>query len=427
MSGNFVIKGDICHTPTKEHLVICENGYAVCRNGICEGVFEKIPEEFRGMEVIDCTGKLVIPGLADLHIHAPQYAFRGTGMDYELMEWLERRTFPEEVRYEDLCYARDAYRIFADKMRRSATTRALVFGTLHREATLLLMDLMEESGLKTYVGKVNMDRNSPPNLREPDPVQAAEDTEIWLREVKERDFRRTKPILTPRFVPACTDELMELLGEIRDRYDLPVQSHLSENPGEVEFVKELEPDAAFYADVYERYGLFGGKSRTVMAHCVYSTQPEIELMRRNGVWAAHCPSSNMNLSSGIAPVRRYLDLGIHVGLGSDVAAGTGESLFRAVTEAIQVSKMYWRYVDPEAKALTFPESFYLATKGGGSFFGSAGSFEKGYEFDALVLDESDEPSARPLSIRDRLERAFYLGLDKNGIAMKFAAGMKIDL
>ena len=164
-----------------------------------------------------------------------------------------------------------------------------------------------------------------------------------------------------------------------------------------------------------------------MAHCVYSTPREIQRIKENGVWVAHCPSSNMNLASGIAPVRRYLEQGIRIGLGTDVAAGTTESMFRAVTDAIQVSKLYWRYVDPKTKPLTFPESIWMATKGGGSFFGKTGSFEEGYAFDALILDDSSEESARPVTVRNRLERAFYLGLDRNGILMKFADGEQIPL
>ena len=124
-----------------------------------------------------------------------------------------------------------------------------------------------------------------------------------------------------------------------------------------------------------------------MAHCVYSTEAEVERIRKNGVWVAHCPNSNLNICSGIAPVRRYLEAGIRVGLGSDVAGGQTESMFRAVTDAIQVSKVRWRYLDPEARPLSFPEGLYLATKGGGSFFGRVGSFEPGYEFDAVVLDD----------------------------------------
>lgn len=130
----------------------------------------------------------------------------------------------------------------------------------------------------------------------------------------------------------------------------------------------------------------------------------------------------MNLASGIAPVRKYLDSGIRIGLGSDVAGGQTESIFRAITDAIQVSKLYWRYIDPSAKPLSFPESFYLATKGGGSFFGKSGSFESGFEFDAVVLDDSSLPHPQSLSLSERLERAVYLGLDMTGIRAKYIRG-----
>ena len=425
MNRSFLLQGHICYTPEADKLVIRENAYAVCEDGICRGVFDEIPEQFTGMEVVDCGDRLILPGMSDLHIHSPQFAYRGTGMDCELLDWLETHAFPEESRYADPEYASKAYGIFAQKMRESATTRAVVFATIHPEATLILMDLMEKSGVVSLVGKVNMDRNAPPELTERDVLQAAAGTRRFIEESLKRGYRRTKPIVTPRFVPSCTDALMEELGRIREEYDLPVQSHLSENPGEIDLVRELEPDAAFYGDAYDRHGLFGRGGNTVMAHCVWSSPEETQRILDNGVWIAHCPSSNMNIKSGIAPVRRYLEKGIRIGLGTDVAGGTSESMFRAVTDAIQASKMYWRHVDETAKPLTFPESLYMATKGGGSFFGRVGSFEDGYAFDAVVLDDSCEPAARPLPVRDRLERAFYLQLDRQGITMKIADGQMI--
>ena len=422
MNDSFVLRGHICYTPETNHLVIRENAYAVCEQGICRGVFDSLPERYSGLRIIDCSGKLIIPGLTDLHIHAPQFAYRGTGMDYELLDWLQEIAFPEETRYADAEYAAAAYSIFAEKMKQSATARAVVFGTLHTDATLILADQMERSGLISFVGKVNMDRNATPELQEKDVPSAAAETERFIRESMARGYRRTKPIITPRFVPSCTDALMAELGRIRNEYGLPVQSHLSENPGEIELVGRLEPEAAFYGDAYDRHGLFGRDGNTVMAHCVWSVPEEVQRIKDNGVWIAHCPSSNMNIASGIAPVRRYLEQGLRIGLGSDVAGGTSESMFRAVTDAIQVSKLYWRHIDQEAKPLTFPECFYLATKGGGSFFGKAGSFEEGYAFDALVLDDSRMPNPRPLPVRERLERAFYLQLDRQGIAVKIVEG-----
>jgi guanine deaminase len=218
---------------------------------------------------------------------------------------------------------------------------------------------------------------------------------------------------------------MKALSRIREEYDLPVQSHLSESREEIELVRKMAPEAAFYGDAYDRFGLFGRTGRTVMAHCVYSPPEEVQRMLDNGVWIAHCPTCNMNIASGIAPVRHYLEKGLRIGLGTDVAGGNTESIFDAVTDAIRVSKLYWRYIDQEAKPLTFPETFFMATKGGGSFFGKVGSFEEGYEFDAVVLDDSAEPRPRELTVRDRLEQAFYLRLDRQGIVKKVAGGYVI--
>ena len=151
------------------------------------------------------------------------------------------------------------------------------------------------------------------------------------------------------------------------------------------------------------------------------------MMRKNGVFVAHCTASNMNLTSGIAPIRRYLDLGLNIGLGSDIAGGHSDSIFRAITDAIQVSKMYFRMVDESVKPLVFPEAFYLATMGGGAFFGKVGCFEEGYEFDAVVLDDSVLPHPQNLNLAQRMERAVYLGLDEKNITAKYVAGKKIAI
>ena len=170
--------------------------------------------------------------------------------------------------------------------------------------------------------------------------------------------------------------------------------------------------------------MFGGSCKTIMAHCVYSNEAEIALMKAQGVFVAHCPESNTNLLSGIAPVRTYLDQGIHTGLGSDMAAGTSLSIFKAMAMAIQCSKLRWRLVDQSLEPLHFEEAFYLATKGGGAFFGKAGSFEAGYEFDAVILDDAPLVHPQPLSVKERLERLIYLATDQH-IAAKFAGGKNL--
>jgi guanine deaminase len=430
MSNGFVIKGNICQTKNPRELDLHENAFAVCVDGISKGVFDSLPEEYTDLPLYDYGDRLIFPGMVDLHVHAPQYAFRGMCMDLELMDWLNRYTFPEEEKYEDLEYAERAYGIFVDAMKNGATTRSCIFATRHRYATELLMRLMEESGLVSYVGKVNMDREASEALTEESAEISAFTTFGWINATKDK-FENTKPILTPRFIPCCTDKLIEELREIQMAYGIPVQSHLSESPGEIEFVKFLRPNNAFYGDSYNEYDLFGKNDdidtdvKTVMAHCVWSSDEEVELMRRNGVFVAHCPASNMNLTSGIAPIRRYMDLRLNVGLGSDVAGGHSDSIFRAITDAIQVSKMYFRLVDEACKPLVFSEAFYLATKGGGAFFGRVGSFEEGYEFDAVVMDDSLLPHPQSLNLAERMERAVYLGLDMKNITAKFVAGRKI--
>ena len=264
---SFVLKGHICYSDEKKKLHIKPNSYAVCKDGVCQGVFEKIPQKFASFEVRDMGDVLVIPGLTDLHAHAPQYAFRGQGMDLELLEWLNTHTFPEEARYADLEYAQRAYGMYVEELKKSAVTRAVIFGTLHVEATEILMDLLEESGLETYAGKVNMDRNGGKNLEEASAQSSAAETRRWLQET-EGKYRHTRPILTPRFIPACSDELMAELRTIQKEYGLPVQSHLSENPQEVAWVKELCPKAKSYSDAYFQAGLFGGTYPAVMAHCI---------------------------------------------------------------------------------------------------------------------------------------------------------------
>ena len=430
MKNGFVIKGNICQTIIPKELDLHENSFAVCVDGVSKGVFDSLPEEYASLPLYDYGDALIFPGMVDLHIHAPQYAFRGMYMDMELMDWLNRYTFPEEEKYENLQYAQKAYKMFVDALKNSATTRACIFATRHRPATELLMKLMEESGLVSYVGKVNMDRQASEALTEDSAEFSAYTTFGWINGVKDK-FVNTKPILTPRFIPCCTDKLMEELREIQMAYGIPVQSHMSESKGEIEFVKFLRPEDPFYGDAYNDYDLFGKNDdintdvKTVMAHCVWSTEEEVELMGKNGVFVAHCPASNMNLTSGIAPIRKYLDRGLRIGLGSDIAGGHSDSIFRAITDAIQVSKMYFRMVDESVKPLIFSEAFYLATKGGGAFFGKAGSFEEGYEFDAVVLDDSPLPHPQGMNLAERIERAVYLGLDTKGIAAKYVAGRKI--
>jgi len=417
-----IYKGNIIFTENPEEFSVLENGYITVEGSKIKEVSLTIPSECKDIPIIDYGNKLIIPGFIDLHFHAPQYSNRGLGLDKELLPWLEDYTFPEESKFQDIEYAKKVYQRVVRELWRQGTTRVVLFSSLHKEGTELLLDLFIKSGLGAYIGKVNMDRNSPEFLIE-DTKKSIEDTEEILKKYENKSDL-VKPIITPRFVPTCTPELMEKLGELSRKYNVPIQSHISENTGEVEWVKELHPEHKNYAEVYNNYGLFG-HAPTIMAHCVHNIDEEIELMATKGVYAAHCPNANYNLSSGIMPVRKFIEKGVPIGLGTDVGAGQRVSIANVMAVAVQASKMKWLETNKELAPLTTSEVFYLGTKGGGSFFGKVGSFEKEYDFDALVIDDSSLGDTDHLTIEERLQRFIYIGDDRN-ISERYVAGNKVE-
>lgn len=425
MKNSFVLRGNICYSKNMTTFETAERAFLVCEDGVSRGIFAELPDRFSKLPCSDFGDCIIIPGLTDLHIHAPQFAFRGLGMDLELLAWLNEYALPEEAKYADLGYAKKAYSLFVNDLKKGPNTRAVIFATCHVPATISLMQMLDDSQLVTMVGKVNMDRNAPDNLCEESAERSAEATAEWIQAVTGR-YSRTYPILTPRFIPSCSDGLMEKIGVIAKERGLPVQSHLSENLAEIEWVRELCPWAGCYGEAYDRFGLFGAPTPAIMAHCVYSCGEELELIKRNGVFIAHSPQSNTNILSGIAPVRKYLDAGLRVGLASDVGGGSDTSIFKIMRSAIEASKLRWRLVDQTEKPLTTEEAFYLGTIGGGRFFGRVGSFADGYEFDAVVLDDSNIAAPNRLSIADRVARIIYFSDDRN-IRAKYVRGSELDL
>ncbi len=415
-----IYKAHILFTKEKEHFEVIENGYIGVADGRVVGVATddsvfQCPEA----EVIDLGDRLLIPAMNDIHVHAPQYRNLGLAMDLELLDWLDNYTFPEESRFADIHYAERMYRRFVHDLWRHGTMRTVCFATTHLPATRLLMRLFREAGMGAFVGKVNMNRNCPEALCET--LGAAEQAcETLVRESGDADSL-VRPIITPRFIPSCTPEMLQLCGKLAQQYQLPVQSHLSENTSEIELVRTLEPESSSYGDAYNRYGLFG-QTPTIMAHCVWTEGEELELIRKNDVMVAHCPTSNFNIASGMAPIRTFLDAGIRVGLGSDISGGHDLSIFRMMVYAIQVSKMHYQR-DKSKHFLTLSEAFWLATKSAGRFFGHVGSFEPGYDFDALVIDDHDLNHDH-YSLLHRLERFIYVGDDRN-IVHRFCRGREI--
>ncbi|HWS30725.1 MAG TPA: amidohydrolase family protein [Clostridia bacterium] len=412
MQTKKALRGNVVFAPAFHALTCVENGYIVTENGMIEGIYEKLPGEYRDIEVEDYGDKLIIPSFCDMHLHAPQYPMLGMGMDLQLLEWLNRYTFKTEARFSDTEYARRVYRVFASELIKKGTTRVVMFSSVHREATHVLMEELERAGVTGYVGKVNMDRNCPDSLRETTEESLIE-TRRFITECEGR-YRHLRPILTPRFTPTCSNELMQGLGELKKEYGLRVQSHLSENREEMAWVKELHPDCELYYQTYEKYGLWS--ENTIMAHCVYSCEEERAAMKKRGVIAAHCPDSNMNIASGLAPVRQMLEEGMHVVLGSDIAGGALLSMRDTLTSAVRTSKMRWLNSGKKEDFLTATEAFYLATSAGQSYFNAGPGFQKGDALHALVLDDSRLPETRPLTLTERLERLMYASSDDTIVA-----------
>ena len=415
-----IIKGDIIYSPKLGELVTLPHGALLLDD---DGVLRDIlptPPESADAEIVDYGDALVMPSFVDMHLHAPQYPMLGLGMDLPLMEWLNTYTFKNEARFADTDYARRVYRRLANDLITGGTTRVCMFSSLHTDATLILMEELECAGVTGCVGKVNMDRNSGNVLRETT-EESRRETLRWLDACG--DFKYVKPILTPRFTPSCTDELMAWLGALAEERGLYVQSHLSENGDEIAFVKELHPDCAQYWETYAKYGLW--KDHTVMAHCVHSDAREREALLRHNIAVAHCAGSNINICSGVAPIRTMLREGVWVTLGSDIAGGAILAMNRVITMSIRASKILYMQTDGEDAFLTVDEGYYLGSTAGHRWFGAEGGFARDMPLHAIVVDDGVlvEP-VRELTLRERFERSIYL-MDKSAIRAVWSEGRRV--
>ncbi|KAJ2666867.1 hypothetical protein IW148_000595 [Coemansia sp. RSA 1199] len=360
--------------------------------------------------------QFLMPGLIDTHTHAPQFTFLGLGHDLPLMDWLEKYTFRHESQFKDTALASSFYKTAIARVVRNGVTFAAYYGTIHVEANCILVDTIRNAGQRAFVGKVCMDVNSPSYYSETT-EESLQRTEEFIHTVMGDnagdDSALVRPIITPRFVPTCSAECLHGLGQLAQKYNLPVQSHLCENPDEVAFAKSCFPKQKSYSDIYHMAGLYG--PRTIMAHCVHMDDDDIELVRQCGVGVSHCPNSNFSLSSGIADVRRFIDHGIPVGLGTDVGGGYAPSILDAMrmaaaaNRALIATRRDARSKDAESKVMEAAETkpndaaadhteaaplnaaelLFLATQGGARVMGmheQLGSLDPGKLFDALVVD-----------------------------------------
>ena len=402
-----IFTGTFVHTPSPTTLSILENAAIfVDQSGTIihidsdasspDARLNNDLEEWSGAEIIftrPSRNEFFFPGFVDTHIHASQYPNVGLFGKSSLLNWLEIYTFPLEASLADTDKARRVYGRCIARTLANGTTTAAYYATRSVESTNLLVDLCLKSGQRAFVGRCCMDQNAPDYYRDADPEASVRDTETCVEHCRQVDPERKLvcPIVTPRFGPSCSAKLLEGLGGLAKRENLPVQTHISENKAEVELVQALFPASKSYADVYDVAGLL--HDRTILAHAIHLTDEEIELIRARDAKISHCPVSNLALTSGCAKVKALMKKGIKVGLGTDMSGGYSPSILESVRQATLVSRMV-ALVDGEEAKLSVTEALYLATKGGADVVGlggKIGAFEIGMQWDAIMVGMGNVP------------------------------------
>ncbi|WP_411751661.1 guanine deaminase [Serratia sp. (in: enterobacteria)] len=394
------------------HLRFIKDGLLIIRDGRVEwfGDWEEghhqIPDSIR---VRDYSGKMIVPGFVDTHIHYPQCEMVGAYGE-QLLDWLNKHTFPAEKRYNDLEYAREMSAFFIKQLLRNGTTTALVFGTVHPESVEALFESARHINMRMIAGKVMMDRNAPDYLLDT-PESSYSQTKALIE--RWHNNGRLLYAITPRFAPTSSPEQLEMVQRLRQEYpDVYLHTHLSENKDEVAWVKALYPEHKNYLDVYHHYGMTGRKS--VFAHCVHLEDVEWDCLHQTQSSIAFCPTSNLYLGSGLFNLPNAWRKRVRVGMGTDIGAGTTFNMLQTLNEAYKIMQL-------QGYRLSAYEAFYLATLGGADALGLAdtiGNFNLGKEADFVVL----EPTATPLqqlrydnskTLMDKLFVMMTLGDDRS--------------
>lgn len=409
-----------------------------CREALSREGIE--PEKAELIRLQD--SEMMSPGFIDLHLHAPQYSYMGTATDRPLMEWLDHYTFPRESQQDD---KKDPKRAGITERQNSAlinrliangTTTALYFGTLRLDSTLKLAHQLAEAGQRAFVGKVCMDRNSP-DFYTASCADNLADSLKFIQAVRAFETGLVQPVITPRFVPSCTLDLLRGLGKLAQEHKVVIQSHISESLDEVAFCKALHPEAdGRDTPIFEEAGLLS--DRCVMAHGVCLTDEELKVMAKHGAAIAHCPLSNFYFADVLLKAKHCLSLGVKIGLGTDVSGGYSPSMLSAVRNAVVASKALrmqsiskgLSLEEADKDLLNWKEALYLATQGGAQALGiekETGSLEVGKAFDCLFIDcgkfslASDRAHAASFPYEvfpddtnlDRLEKFVNNGDDRN--------------
>jgi len=364
----------------------------------------------------------LLPGFIDLHVHAPQWPHLGLALDLPLEAWLQAYTFPLEARYGDVEYARGVYESLVDGLLANGTTTAMYFGTIHLAATRALADICLKRSQRALIGRVAMDDpdQCPAFYRDPSAAIAETETRSFIGYVRSMPGNENGlilPVITPRFIPSCTDELLSGLGRLARETGCHVQTHCSESDWAHEFV--LARCGVTDTTAFGRFGLLS--RRTVLAHGNFIDGPDVATILEARAGIAHCPLSNVYFSDAVFPLRRMLEQGVHVGLGTDISGGASPSILENVRQAVIASRSLESGVDPRLRRasrrspgsrIDAATAFWLATAGGGIALDlPIGLFREGYQFDAVVLDGQTpdgnlrlEASATP---EDLLQKIVY--------------------
>lgn len=419
----FACKATLISSVSFEELSIRKDSYIIVRDGMIEKITDRLPEEYRDIPVHDYGSALLIPAFSDLHLHAPQYVQRGVGMDKLLFDWLNDYTFPQEAGFRDLAYARAIYPQLIRDLLKHGTFHAAFFTTIHYDACDLFFRMLGESGMYAYTGKINMDSNSPDYYVE-DTDQSIADTERFLFEHRDLYGGRVRPIIIPRFAPTCSEKLLKGLGKLAGKYDVGVHTHVVESRAEAAWARELFPQYASDADIYEQTGLLQGKGPKIFAHVIFPTEDDERVIKKYGCVSVHCPISTNNITAGVMAVKKMHENGYTIALGSDIGGGHKTGIYDVVSSAVQSSKLRAFYLEDDSR-LSLANAFYLATAAGGNVFAeNIGKLEEGFRFNALVLDGMQD-EGREMTAEERLERFCYFGDDRN-IKARYLNGRQID-
>jgi guanine deaminase len=368
MTGAQLFRATLFHTPANPFreegaLHSYADGGLLVRDGriVASGDFDAVRRADPDAAIVDWRGGVLLPGLVDAHVHYPQLPIIGR-LGRTLLEWLEQVALPEEARMAEERYAAECARRFITTLAAHGTTTALVFGAHFAAATAALFEAAGETGLRIISGLVLSDRFLLPPLLQSVECAYRDSTEL-IRRFHGRG--RLLYAVTPRFALSTSDAMLDMCQTLlREHQELRVQSHVNESLDEVRMVAEQFPWAADYVSVYDRFGLTG--SRAVLAHNVHPTESELERLASTGTAIAHCPTSNAALGSGIFPLRRHLQAGVHVALGTDVGGGTGPGMLKEGLQAYLMQR-----VAADGVLLDAARLLYLSTFAGADALGLA--------------------------------------------------------